>query len=267
MARSEKYLLAGGYDELLHIYSIVSNTQEGEINCQQGAINKIRIVGDMVLTGGEDGSVCVWKLGSWERVHRAKEHKSIETMDVHPSGKIMITVGKERKLILWNLLKFIRVLDIKLDFDAKKVLFVEDLILIVSDTAIYQLDTSTNTTTAVISEKSKFQDAIGYLNFIITSHENGEIKFFSTTTGWGMEICVSHGKNRVKCLGLIELEGNDLLVSADSEGEIKFWHLPSLLGKEADVGECVILEKKVGQRVLCICAGMEFEEEQGEEQG
>lgn len=58
-------------------------------------------------------------------------------MDIHPSGKIMITTGKERKLIIWNLLKFIRVLDIKLTFDAKKILFHKDLILILSDNSIY----------------------------------------------------------------------------------------------------------------------------------
>jgi hypothetical protein len=35
-------------------------------------INKIRIVGNMVLTGGEDGSILVWKLNTWDRVHKSK---------------------------------------------------------------------------------------------------------------------------------------------------------------------------------------------------
>lgn len=29
LARSERYLLAAGYDELLHIYDILTNTQQG----------------------------------------------------------------------------------------------------------------------------------------------------------------------------------------------------------------------------------------------
>lgn len=67
-------------------------------------------------------------------------------MDVHPSGKVMITTGKERKLILWNLLKFLRVLDIKLAYDVKKVLFYKDNILVISDNSINYLDTANNTT-------------------------------------------------------------------------------------------------------------------------
>ena len=173
LARVGKYLLAGGYDEMLHIYDIQKNTQLGEINCQQGVITKIAVVGNLVITGGEDGSVMVWKVGTWERICKSKEHKSIEALDVHPSGKMMITAGKEKKLMLWNLLKFIRVFDIRLDVEIKKTLFEGDQIILVADNCLGTLDTSENKMVKRVESKSKIQDALVSNGFVITSHECG----------------------------------------------------------------------------------------------
>lgn len=83
-------------------------------------------------------------------------------MDVHPSGKIMITSGKEKKLTFWNLLKFIRVLDIKLDYDVRKTLFYKDQVIIVADNSINLLDTTNNLAVEKIKSKSKIQDSMIY---------------------------------------------------------------------------------------------------------
>lgn len=102
-------------------------------------------------------------------------------MDVHPSGKVMITSGKEKKLTFWNLLKFIRVLDIRLDYEVRKTLFYKDDVVIVADNSINLLDTTNNKTIQKAQCKSKIQDSLVYKNFIITSHEHSEITLWSAT--------------------------------------------------------------------------------------
>jgi hypothetical protein len=69
----------------------------------------------------------MWKVGKFDFLHQLKEHKSqIEHLAVDTSGRIMFSVGKDRKLVMWNLLKALRIFDRKLDFDVSKVLLSDD---------------------------------------------------------------------------------------------------------------------------------------------
>jgi protein MAK11 len=58
-----------------------------------------------VITGGEDGNVIIWKTKEWSLLHKLKGHKdTVYSMSLHSSAKILASVGKDRKIILWNMI-------------------------------------------------------------------------------------------------------------------------------------------------------------------
>ena len=71
--------------------------------------------GKILISAGGQGTIKMWRVGSVEFPHVLKEQKgSIEHLTVDSSGRIMFSVGKDRKLIMWNLLKAVRIFDRKL---------------------------------------------------------------------------------------------------------------------------------------------------------
>lgn len=62
---------------------------------------------NFLFTGGDDGKILIWKTKDWALLHKLDAHsKAIYDLDIHSSGKIMISIGKDQKLIVWNLLNF-----------------------------------------------------------------------------------------------------------------------------------------------------------------
>jgi len=62
---------------------------------------------NFLFTGGEDGNILVWKIKEWGLLHKISAHsKAVLDLEVHSSGKLMISLGKEQKLVVWNLLNF-----------------------------------------------------------------------------------------------------------------------------------------------------------------
>ena len=59
-----------------------------------------------LITCAEDGKVCILKTGTWNVEKTLLKHtQGVIDVAVHPSGKMALTIGKDRKLITWNLIK------------------------------------------------------------------------------------------------------------------------------------------------------------------
>lgn len=115
--RSGKYLIAGGYDEMIHVYDIVRGKEDGEVDAEQGPISQLTSDGKILITAGGQGSIKMWTMGKFNFLHQLKEHKAqISHLTVDVSGKVMFSVGLDRKLVMWNLPKALRIFDKKLDF-------------------------------------------------------------------------------------------------------------------------------------------------------
>ena len=72
----------------------------GTINClefyQQGYL----------FSGSDDGNICVWNTRTWKCEKTLKAHTGgVTALSVHPSGKLALSVGKDRALKTWNLIK------------------------------------------------------------------------------------------------------------------------------------------------------------------
>ena len=59
----------------------------------------------MIISGAEDSMIIIWKAKEWSLLFRLKGHKdSVYDIAIHSTGKILASVGKDRKIILWNLI-------------------------------------------------------------------------------------------------------------------------------------------------------------------
>ncbi len=59
-----------------------------------------------LFSGSDDGNVCVWNTRTWNCEKTLKAHEGgVTAISIHPSGKLALTVGKDRAMKTWNLIK------------------------------------------------------------------------------------------------------------------------------------------------------------------
>ncbi|KAK9456175.1 WD40-repeat-containing domain protein [Dipodascopsis uninucleata] len=122
MAHSKRYLVTGGNDEHIRLYDLQKRKEIGTLMYHDGSVTCLEFVhaistsdeengnkgasgGKWLLSGGEDGKVLLWRTKDWQVIVDMKGHKSaVNDMSVHPSGKIALTVSRDRTLKLWNLM-------------------------------------------------------------------------------------------------------------------------------------------------------------------
>uniref|UniRef100_A0A8C7X6I3 Uncharacterized protein n=1 Tax=Oryzias sinensis TaxID=183150 RepID=A0A8C7X6I3_9TELE len=65
-----------------------------------GTITCLQFYGEShLLSGGEDGLMCVWSTKKWECLKSIKAHKGhVTSLSVHPSGKLALSVGTDKTL-------------------------------------------------------------------------------------------------------------------------------------------------------------------------
>ncbi|KAL7681232.1 putative WD40/YVTN repeat-like-containing domain superfamily, WD40-repeat-containing [Plasmopara halstedii] len=124
-AKQGKTLLSGANDEMIKIYNVDKRVEVGSLMEQHGAITSLEFFGQShVLSGSTDNSICIWRTSDWNCLHILGGHKGeINSIAVHPSGKMCFSVARDRTLRMWNLVKgriaFIR----RLEQEAKLCMF------------------------------------------------------------------------------------------------------------------------------------------------
>ena len=104
MASQGKFLVSGGNDEEIRIYNIRRRFEVGSLMKHQAPITTLRFSkkANSLASGSDDGMIAVWRIKDWECVSFKPAHKgSVIDLDVHPSGKVMMSCGRDSTLRLW----------------------------------------------------------------------------------------------------------------------------------------------------------------------
>lgn len=95
-----------GQDEMMNLFSLrkrkLVQTSEGSITCSNFVENS------HLLCGSDDGNVYIYecKSSGMKLVKTLKGHKAgITSMDTHPTGKILLTLSRDKTMRTWNLIK------------------------------------------------------------------------------------------------------------------------------------------------------------------
>ncbi|EGR33220.1 pak1 interacting protein 1, putative [Ichthyophthirius multifiliis] len=142
---TNKYLIVGGFDEYLRIYDLKRQRECGILEGHTGTITSLKCHKSIAFSSGEDGFIMVWKMKEFALLHRLKEHKSqVNDIAVHESGKILVSISKDQKLFIWNLLNGTKAYSMNLKYNAYRVEINNEYILTMSDQALYVIDQQTN---------------------------------------------------------------------------------------------------------------------------
>jgi protein MAK11 len=78
----------------------------GSLLQHEGSITTIQFFSKTYMfSGSEDGTICIWRTKDWECLKILKGHKGrVNSLAIHPSGKIALSVSIDKTVRLWNLL-------------------------------------------------------------------------------------------------------------------------------------------------------------------
>ncbi|XP_068618559.1 p21-activated protein kinase-interacting protein 1-like [Battus philenor] len=105
-----KFLASGGTDDKVVVIDLKTRKEHTVLMNHDGTINAVAFTnsGTHLLTGSDDGSIIVTRTGNWqvEKIwKKAHGGQPVTAITVHPSDKMALSVGGDKTLRTWNLIK------------------------------------------------------------------------------------------------------------------------------------------------------------------
>ena len=103
----QRFLATGSTDETIRIFDLKKRKDFGSLALHSGSITCLEFFGsEFLLSAGEDGYLIFTRCKDWETLRKLRAHShGVTALAIHPSGKLALTAGKDRKLRLWDLIK------------------------------------------------------------------------------------------------------------------------------------------------------------------
>ncbi|XP_012274424.1 p21-activated protein kinase-interacting protein 1-like [Orussus abietinus] len=257
------YLASAGADDLVSLYDMRPRVESGRLAHHNGTINVIEFTPDAshLLTGSSDGSISIVRCGNWQlEKHWQKAHKGfpVNTLAIHPSGKIALSAGGDGVLRTWNLIKgrpaYATNLVPRMKLQAKHISVIKwspngEMYLVAANCMIdvYFVET------AGIVNEIKFDSKVICADFlnddkIVVGHENGQVTLYDIKNSTNIFQVTVHD-SRVKC---ISTHGR-FLVTASSSGKITLW---KILKRKLNL----LASVKCGARITCLTLALPCED-------
>ncbi|KAF9129313.1 p21-activated protein kinase-interacting protein 1-like protein [Mortierella sp. 14UC] len=280
LAIGGQFLASGSTDEKIQLYDLKRRKELGALLQHQGTITALTFHNKThMLSGSDDGKICVWRTKDWECLKIMKGHQaSVHAIAIHPSGKIALSVSVDHSVRVWNLLLGKQASMTRLHGEGLKVVWNPSgtgySIMFDQEVGIYDMATAKCIRTIKPAKKTRLNTMIYYKDdYLVVGYEDKMIRIYSTSTGELVKTLVGHG-NRIKDLDLVtvpytpEETSNqdfvgrpgtkmvDLLTSVSSEGKILVWNLEDVVVPAASAEEINfknhIGEHKTDMRVTCV---------------
>jgi protein MAK11 len=135
-----KWLATGSGDEIIKVWDLRRRKEIGGLMQHEGwPWNRLHFCHSDHLSGSitdltfpsrshlisasEDGTICLFRARDWAVLRSLKGHKGrVNSVSVHPSGKVALSVGKDRTLYMWDLMRGKRAASMKLGFGMSRIL-------------------------------------------------------------------------------------------------------------------------------------------------
>lgn len=243
VATSERFVATGSKDETIQLYDMKKRIEHGALLHHDGTISCLEFYGTShLLSGGEDGLVCVWSTKKWECLKSIKAHKGhVTSLSVHPSGKLALTVGNDKTLRTWNLIDGRSAFIKNIKQNAHIVRWSPDgdkYVVVVEDKAdVYTLETASLTGT--ITNPKRISSIKFLTNSILAIAGDDETVRLADVDSLKWHCEFKAHEIRVKAVDSFTWEDYCVLVTASNDGFIKMWKLqlteatqpPVLLGQ------------------------------------
>ncbi|KAJ7385113.1 p21-activated protein kinase-interacting protein 1-like protein [Desmophyllum pertusum] len=231
-ANSGQFLATGSSDETIRLYNLKDHRELGALMQHEGTITCLAFHNNThMLSASEDRTICVWECRTWECLKTLKGHRGhVNSISVHPSGRLALSVSKDKTLRTWNLVtgKSAYVTNIKEVAFLVKWSPVGDSYALAIGTKIvvYKLATAALSFTM---EFSRYVLALEFLseNILAAGGEFEGIRILDIEKEQCLQTVKGHAR-RVKDLCMTEdlLKEDDrrlLLFSTSSDGDLRGW--------------------------------------------
>lgn len=117
MDRGGRYLATGSSDEMIKLYDLRKRKELGGIivpdaNTLSSGVTSLTFTRSHLISTHESGTLMIWRTRDWSCLATLRANPKMPSRKeclndcaVHPSEKFAFTVGRDRKLRLWNLVK------------------------------------------------------------------------------------------------------------------------------------------------------------------
>ncbi|KAJ7138804.1 WD40-repeat-containing domain protein [Mycena filopes] len=102
-----KWLATGSADEIVKVWDLRRRKEIGGLMHHEGSITHLCFPSrSHLLSASEDGTLCLFRARDWAVLRALRGHKGrVNCVAVHPSGKVALSVGKDRTLRMWDLMR------------------------------------------------------------------------------------------------------------------------------------------------------------------
>ncbi|KAA1475491.1 WD40 repeat-like protein [Dentipellis sp. KUC8613] len=102
-----KWLATGSADEIIKVWDLRRRREIGGLMHHEGSITQLTFATrSHLLSVSEDGTLALFRTRDWAVLRTFKGHKGrVNSVAVHPSGKLALSVGVDRTLRMWDLMR------------------------------------------------------------------------------------------------------------------------------------------------------------------
>jgi len=102
-----KWLATGSTDEIVKVWDLRRRKEIGGLIQHEGSITHLSFpTRSHLVSASEDGTICIFRARDWVLLRTLKGHKGrINSVAIHPSGKVGLSVGKDNALRMWDLMR------------------------------------------------------------------------------------------------------------------------------------------------------------------
>ncbi|KAH7335500.1 WD40-repeat-containing domain protein [Rhizoctonia solani] len=102
-----KWLATGSTDEIVKVWDLRRRKEVGGLVQHQGSITHLSFPSrSHLLSASEDGTLALFSTRDWALLRTLKGHKGrVNDVSMHPSGKVALSVGKDRTLRMWDMMR------------------------------------------------------------------------------------------------------------------------------------------------------------------
>ncbi|XP_050029840.1 p21-activated protein kinase-interacting protein 1-like [Dermacentor andersoni] len=255
VAAGGKFVASGSVDETIRLFNMRSRSEMGSLMQHEGTINSLQFYkSSHLFSASDDMTVCIWCTGSWQCLKTLRGHKAeVLSLAVHPSGKLLLSVSKDKTLRTWNLVKGRNAYITNIKAVAEFVQWSPD--------GAYFVVGVGNALDVYSTEKAgkvhsiDFGKRVGAAAFVsddvvMLSGEGGNVEVHNVRRKCVYQMFAAHA-NRVKAMQIVKVPPDDatFLVTAGSDGSVRVWNVDQ---DNLDANPSLLCEVRCGCRITCM---------------